>query len=67
GNNSNDKERNGSIVYLDPSLKVELGRLNLFNCGIVRLAPVKAQAGRESIQRVQAELYCERMEFEVKS
>jgi phage tail-like protein len=67
GNNSDDKERSGSIVYLDQTLKAELGRLNLFNCGIVRLAPVKAQAGRETIQRVQAELYCERMEFEAKA
>jgi T4-like virus tail tube protein gp19 len=67
GNNSNDKERNGSIVYLDQTLKGELGRLNLFNCGIIRLAPQKTQAGSESIRRLQAELYCERMEFESKA
>ena len=66
GNNSNDKERDGSITYLDYSTKTEMGRLNLFGCGIVGLAPQKAQAGSESIRRVQAELYCERMELEVK-
>jgi phage tail-like protein len=67
GNNSNDKERDGSIVYLDYTRQTELGRLNLFNCGIIRLAPQKAQAGSESVRKVRAELYCERMEFESKS
>jgi hypothetical protein len=67
GNNSDDKERSGSIVYLDQTLKAELGRLNLFNCGIVGLAPQKAQSNTDQIRRVRAELYCERMEFEGKS
>jgi tail tube protein gp19 len=67
GNNSNDKERDGSIVYLDYTRQTELGRLNLFGCGIVGLAPQKAQAGSEAIRRVQAELYCERMELETKA
>ena len=66
GNNSNDKERDGSIVYLDYTRQTELGRLNLFGCGIVGLAPQKVPAGSEAIRRVQAELYCERMELEVK-
>jgi len=62
GNNSNDKERNGSIVYLDDTRQTELARLNLFNCGIIRLAS-KAENAVEGIRRLQAELYCERMEL----
>jgi T4-like virus tail tube protein gp19 len=65
GNNSNDKERSGSIVYMDAA-RSELGRLNLLNCGIVRLAPKGEPAATDSIRRLQAELYCERMELSVK-
>ncbi|MFL5402468.1 MAG: phage tail protein [Gemmatimonadales bacterium] len=67
GNNTEDKERNGSIVYLDPSLKVELGRINLYNCGIFGLAPKKMEAGADGIRRVEADLYCEKMELVTKS
>lgn len=63
GNNGPGQERNGAIVYLDPSRKFELGRVNLMNCGIFGLAPLKTEAGSESIPRMVAELYCERMEF----
>jgi tail tube protein gp19 len=62
GNNTEDKERNGSIVYLDP-LQKEIGRVNLYNCGIFGLAPTPSQQGSEAIARVQASLYCERMEL----
>ncbi|HMH55926.1 MAG TPA: phage tail protein [Gemmatimonadales bacterium] len=63
GNNGDDREKKGGIVFLDPYLK-ELGRINLFNCGIFRLAPAKAVA-TDAIKRVTAELYCERMELAV--
>jgi hypothetical protein len=65
GNNGTDKERNGAIVYLDQSRTAELGRVNLSNCGIFRLAPEKVEAGSENIQRMVAELYCERMDLSV--
>jgi phage tail-like protein len=65
GNNGQDKEREGSIAYLDSSMQ-ELGRLHLFGCGIVGLGSQKSQAKTETIRRVQAELYCERMELETK-
>lgn len=67
GNATDDKEKNGAIVFLDNSLKSELGRVNLLNCGIFRLAPLKAEAGSENIQRTVAELYCERMDYMAKS
>lgn len=63
GNNGNDKERNGAIIFLGPTLKEELGRVNLFNCGIFRLAPERRNANSDQITRTTADLYCERMEF----
>jgi hypothetical protein len=66
GDNRQEKERNGSIVYLSPNLTTEYGRVNLFNCGIVRLSPQKQVARSETIRRLQAELYCERMALATK-
>jgi hypothetical protein len=65
GNNGTAQERSGAIVYLDPSRTVELGRVNLSNCGIFRLGQQKVEAGRESIARMVADLYCERMDLVV--
>jgi hypothetical protein len=48
------------------SLKTELARVNFFNLGIFRFAPVKVENSADQIKRVTAELYCERMEFELK-
>lgn len=66
GNAGDDREKNGAIVFLD-QVKSELGRLNLYNCGIFRLAPVKMEAGSEATSRTVADLYCERMEYVTKS
>ena len=63
GNNSDEQEKNGAIVFLAPDMKAELGRISLSNCGIFRLAPEKLEATSEKIARVTAELYCERMEL----
>ena len=62
GNCSDADEKAGALVLLDPALK-DLGRVVLGGLGIVRLAPEKAEAGREAVARVVAELYCERMEL----
>lgn len=67
GNAGDAQEKNGAIVFLDPSLKEELGRINLFNCGIFRFgAEPRDAANRDRVARVTAELYCERMEFAMK-
>ena len=66
GNNGQDKERAGAIVYLDLSRQTELGRINLSDCGIFGLTPEKVEAGSENIRRMIADLYCERMELVVK-
>jgi hypothetical protein len=65
GNNGDDQERNGAIVFLAPDLIKELGRIDLLGCGIFRLAPDKLVVGCGTIPRVTAELYCERMELAV--
>jgi hypothetical protein len=62
GNNDDQHEKNGAIVFLGPDMKVELGRINLSNCGIFRLADDK-EANSGKIKRFTAELYCERMEL----
>jgi hypothetical protein len=66
GNNGDDKERNGAIVFLSADLTKELGRINLLNCGIFRLAPDKLGVSTDTIRRVTAELYCEGMELQAK-
>jgi len=63
GNNDESAEKGGAIVFLAPDLKQELGRIELHNVGIFALRhPVPAA---EAVSRVVAELYCERMEFQV--
>jgi hypothetical protein len=62
GMNDDGQERSGALVLFDPTLQ-EIGRVELAGLGIHRLALQKAEAGRESVARVVAELYCERMEL----
>ncbi|MGZ4354398.1 MAG: phage tail protein [Gaiellaceae bacterium] len=64
GNNDDSKEKSGAIVFLAPDLKTELGRVELFNVGIFALRAARQEAHDESIRRVTADLYCERMEFQ---
>jgi hypothetical protein len=66
GNSTEDKEKNGAILFLGPDQKAELGRINLYNCGIFRFAPDKVEAGADRIRRLTADLYCERMELDAK-
>lgn len=66
GNNGENRERSGAIVYLDATLKNELARVSIFNCGIFRLSPVKSDPRVERSARMIAELYCERMELAIK-
>ena len=61
GNNDDDKERDGTITYMEPMQTEPLAILQLFHVGIFRIAdepvPVKGPP------RVQVDLYCERMEL----
>ena len=61
GHNSDDKELAGSLTWLAPDLRTELGKLTLSHVGVFRLAPESAEAGGEKSRRVVAELYCEKI------
>lgn len=65
GNNGQDKEKNGTIYYLATDKQTVLAKVKLFNIGIIRIDPVSEEAGSDNIRRITAELYVERMEFEV--
>jgi T4-like virus tail tube protein gp19 len=63
GKNGDDQEKNGAIVFLGPTMKDELGRVNLFNCGIFRFGAAPRESNAYHIATVTADLYCERMEM----
>lgn len=65
GNNGDANEKSGALVFLAPDRKAELGRITLHNLGIFALRRNRPGAGTDAIQRITAELYCERMEFHV--
>jgi phage tail-like protein len=65
GNNGQDKEKNGTIYYLATDKQTVLAKVKLYNMGIIRIDQVDSEAGSDAIQRYVAELYVERMEFEV--
>jgi phage tail-like protein len=66
GNNNDDKERDGTLEFLNPSLKDVLFTLTFKHLGIFRLTAEKAESGVESLRRVKAEMYCEEMTFDYK-
>jgi hypothetical protein len=65
GSNDDAKEKSGAIVFLAPDLKMELGRVKLFNVGIFALRRAVHEAHDESVRHLTAALYCERMELHV--
>ncbi len=66
GNNSQDKEKSGSLTFLSPNLKEELLTIRFSNMGIFRLKPEKTEASSEASKHLVAELYVEKMDFEYK-
>jgi phage tail-like protein len=63
GNCGDDKEKNGALTFLAPTLKDELARVHFYHLGIFRISADKPERQASQIGRVVAELYCERMEF----
>jgi phage tail-like protein len=63
GNCGDDKEKNGALKFLTPTLKDELARVDFYHLGIFRISADKPERQTSQIGRVVAELYCERMEF----
>jgi phage tail-like protein len=63
GNNGQDKEKTGALIFKTSNRQGELGRVEFFNLGIFKLTPDKSEANADSIKRWSAELYCERMDL----
>ena len=63
GNHLAGNEMQGSITFLDPTLKVELGRIDLINVGFKKFADDDLEANSEKIKRFNVELYVEQMKF----
>ncbi len=53
--------RPGLLEFLGPDLKIKtaLASLQLFNLGIFPLTPEEVDSSSTSVQRLQADLYCE--------
>ena len=64
GNNDDSQERDGRLSFLAPNMKEEFAAVKLYNLGIFRIASDKAEATKDQIKRVTADLYCERMEIQ---
>jgi phage tail-like protein len=64
GNNTQDKEKGGTLEYLTPDLKTVIFTLTFQGLGIYKLRPEKVEAGSETIRRVKAEMYVEQMTFD---
>jgi hypothetical protein len=58
-------EKKGKLTFLAPDLKSALGEVTLFNLGIFRLEPEAQPVAAQTVARIRAELYCERMELKV--
>ena len=58
-------EKSGTLAFLAPDLKTELGSVTLRGLGIHRLTPEPAPDQAERTARLGAELYCERMALAV--
>jgi phage tail-like protein len=63
GNNDESREKGGRLVFLSPNRQIELAEVKFSNLGIFKINADKAEANADTIKRVSAELYCEKMEF----
>ena len=63
GNNGQEKEKGGSLEFLDPTRTEVLLTLTFSNLGILKMEVEGSDGGAERIRRIKAEMYCERMEF----
>ncbi len=63
GEFGDESEKTGEITLLAPDLKAVLARLSLHHVGLINLSDQKQVANTETIPRMQAELYVERMDF----
>lgn len=64
GLSGDENEKSGKLSFLTPDRQATLAEVRFFNLGIFRLEP-EPQAVAETVARIRAELYCERMELQV--
>lgn len=65
GNRQEDNEMDGSIIFLGPDLKKELGRIDLKHLGFKKFSDDDVEANSEKIKKFNVELYCEGMAFKM--
>ncbi|MBX3158743.1 MAG: hypothetical protein KF773_22430 [Deltaproteobacteria bacterium] len=58
-------EMTGAIVFLNPNMKDEIGRITLENCGFKSFSRGALEANKEGIARFKVAFYCESMKFEI--
>lgn len=58
-------EMTGRIVFLDPTMKEEIGEIELHNVGFKKFSDDDAEANSEKIKRFNVELYVEKMVFKI--
>jgi hypothetical protein len=59
-------EMSGAIIFLNPDMKTEIGRVTLKNCGFAKFTHGALEANSEKIARFKCEFYVEDMEFAIK-
>lgn len=64
GNNGDDREKAGTLEYLDNDLVTPLFTVSFRGLGIFKLGLDKLEGGKEGLRRVKAEMYCEDVRFE---
>lgn len=67
GHHLESDEMQGRIVFLDPTMKEELGEIVLENVGFKKFSSDNSEANKESIMRFNVELYVEKMKFNMKA
>ena len=63
GKNEQTEEKTGSLTFLAPNLKDELGEIKFTGIGIFNISADKGEAGNETIRRVKVECYVEDLKF----
>jgi phage tail-like protein len=63
GNNSENQEKGGTLYWLTTDRKFQIGSVQFFNLGIFRLTPDPLGVGSDTVRRVKAEMYCEKMVY----
>jgi hypothetical protein len=66
GNAGPENERSGAIIFLSPTGKDELFRIDLLQVGIVSIGESKSESGSDQVKRFSIELYVEEMKLQLK-